>query len=471
VAFEFAEAAIVCQSDSAITFTFSSIATNAFGSQDAQRAICLSFTQPIVGSVKIVNFDPQALSINYTAKKGFVGLDEMMFHCLVGEQNRSIVLTINITKSEELPPALRTIAVANSTQLAQALAGASHMGPVLPGDHIVMADGNYAGPGDITVKGTADRPIVIRAANLLGARITTNSLSQAADHIMFYGLDFVGAPCLPKNGARFPRIWRCRFRDRPASSFTRAIRLHACTDADIAYCEFTNWAGAGFACSPAGGALRFRVRRCLFRNTPSGFQSNSTEAMLIGLGSADQLVSSQGLIEECRIAGWNSDNETISLKTSDCTIRRVTAEGCSGRLSNRMGQRNLWDAVWVKNGAGIRIHDADNKVLGCKTEGASQGGIRVAAGNAQPGTQDNTKHCLAANTVVAGCDSPLEVGAAFSGHTLPARNTIIRQHTGPITLVPGLQTGTDSQPGAGATGFSWAPLVWLTDADVGPRGA
>jgi hypothetical protein len=53
---------------------------------------------------------------------------------------------------------------------------------------------------------------------------------------------------------------------------------------------------------------------------------------------------------------------------------------------------------------------------------------------------------------------------------MPARNTSIRQHTGPITLVPGLQTGTDSQPAAAATGFAsaWAPLVYLDDSDVGP---
>jgi hypothetical protein len=410
--------------------------------------------------------------VNYAPAAGFSGGDRFTYTLSADGKASTAAISVTVAATTtpppppgsgtELPPALRTVNVATSTQLANAVAAA------LPGDHIVLADGSYSGPGDLTRAGTEANPIVVRAANLLGARITTNSLSPAADFITLYGLDLVGVPCLPKNGAKFPRIWRCRFRDRPASSFTRAIRLHACTDADIAYCEFTNWAGAGFACAPGGGALRFRVRRCLFRNTPAGFQTNGTEAMLIGLGSGDQLVSSQGLIEECRVAGWNSDTETISLKTSDCTLRRVTAEGCSGRLSNRMGQRNLWDALWVRNGAGIRIHDADNKVLGCKTEGASQGGIRVAAGNAQPGTQDNSKHCLAANTVVAGCDSPLEVGAAFGGQTLPARDTVIRQHTGPITLVPGLQTGTDSQPGAPATGLTWSPLVFLTDSDVGP---
>ena len=75
---------------------------------------------------------------------------------------------------------------------------------------------------------------------------------------------------------------------------------------------------------------------------------------------------------------------------------------------------------------------------------------------AEPGTLANRIHALAANTVVAGCISPLEVGAAYSGDSLPARNTSIRQHTGPITLVPGLQTGTDSQPGTAATGLASA---------------
>ena len=110
-----------------------------------------------------------------------------------------------------------------------------------------------------------------------------------------------------------------------------AMRLYACTDADIAYCEWVNWGGRAISVGVAAGALRARIRRCLFRNTPAGYSANATEALQIGFGPGDAPLSSQTVVESCRFAGWNSDDEVISVKTSDCTLRQLTVEGCSGR--------------------------------------------------------------------------------------------------------------------------------------------
>ena len=63
---------------------------------------------------------------------------------------------------EPLPPCKRTVDVTDSGALATAIGGAQ------AGDCIVLADGTYTFP-NITAKGTAAAPIVIRAANRLKA--------------------------------------------------------------------------------------------------------------------------------------------------------------------------------------------------------------------------------------------------------------------------------------------------------------
>ena len=80
------------------------------------------------------------------------------------------------------PPCLRIVPVAGSEALA------SSLGEARAGDCLVLADGEYTFP-TIRKRGTAERPIVIRAQNRLGAVAASGDLEIAdSAHVVVEGL-------------------------------------------------------------------------------------------------------------------------------------------------------------------------------------------------------------------------------------------------------------------------------------------
>ena len=83
-----------------------------------------------------------------------------------------------------------------------------------------------------------------------------------------------------------------------------------------------------------------------------------------------------------------------------------------------------------------------------------------------------TGHVAASAASIVGNEiaTGLLVGRAFSRPEMPelVRNTLIRRHVGPISLVPDGEIDTDSQPENATSPVVWTPGRWLTDADVGP---
>ena len=88
--------------------------------------------------------------------------------------------------TDDPPPPVRTVNVANSSQLNAALATA------LAGDHIVLADATYSGSWRLARNGTAKDPIVIKAATMRGATLTGGTLTLAGQYTIAYGLQFTG---------------------------------------------------------------------------------------------------------------------------------------------------------------------------------------------------------------------------------------------------------------------------------------
>ena len=436
-------------------------------------------SQPAHGMATVVNN-----LVRYTPNADFVGTDQFTYTINDGARSASSLISVAVAAAAVsapstppspstpqndsgvvLPSAQRTVTVANQSQLDSALAAA------VAGDHIVLANGSYSGPGNWTKSGTQASPIVVRAANLLGARIT-GSFNPNGSDLILHGLDFQAAAVNVGNSVQSNRVklWRCRWRDM-APSITIALRTYKCADLDVAYCEWVNWGGRGIAFGPAAGTRRPRVRRCLFRDTPVSYE-NSREAIQAGFGFADRPVDLEAVIEFCRFVNWNTDDETVSIKSSSNILRQLSFENNHGRLGNRLGLNNLYEAVTFKGSTGIRIHDKGNRILGCDVTQASQG-LRITTGNHDADTVLNTSstpsHPNAINAHVAGCAGTLTIAHAFSGQTIQARNTRVRQHSGSVTLVSGTHTGTDSQPNVTETLYSWASRIWLTNAEVGPN--
>lgn len=360
------------------------------------------------------------------------------------------------------PPGMIT----STDQLNRALANAQ------PGDEIVLADGNYAAPHAITRSGSATSPIVIRAANLLGARFTSGSITIDASWVTLHGLDHVGSGVRVGQNATADdvKIWRCRFRDRTDAP-TQAIRTFDAKRTDIAYCEVRNWQGSGVLLGASVGTREPVVRHCLFRDTPAGFEENGTEAIRT-LGARD--IDLGALLYRCRVANWKSDGESLKLSSSSCVVRQCVTEG-SHHLNNRGGQNNVFDACWTRGSWGIGVHDGYlpdrvNKVLGCKTENARDG-IYVRGGDVEPGVNavrgGPSNWNLAEGCVVAGCEGHVKIAHLYRGHTGQARHTRLRQHTGTVDLNDGA-TDTDDGRDLPETLYEWSPLIWLTDNDVGP---
>ena len=234
--------------------------------------------------------------------------------------------------------------VSSTDQLNHALANAK------PGDHIVLADGDYSAPTAITRSGTVENPIVVRAANILQANITSGDVIIDADNIIIQGLDFVGRALRAGVDARAAnlRVWRCRFRNNSSENF--AIRLYNCPDPDIAYCEVGSWLGRGFGHSYLRGTRRTVWRHSMFRDSRSGFRSGDGEAMHWGFDNPDDEM--EGFIYRCKFKNWNGDAEVISIKNSGNTIRQCSIEGCDGAINNRFGGRNTYDACWSKGSWG-----------------------------------------------------------------------------------------------------------------------
>lgn len=378
-----------------------------------------------------------------------------------------------------LPTPRRTRNVSNSSQLADAMRTAQ------PGDHIVLDNGTYQGPGNFSPDGTSSAPIVVRSRNLLGAQITGGRISVAGDYQILYGLDFVKTRHDITSGAVAGRIWRCRFRDKPAPSTDTALTVSSSRNADIAHCEFVNWAGRGISVRVNGGARGFTIRRCLFRNAPNqrssgGGQKNSTEAIQVGVGTSDAPINAGGRIEFNRFVRWSSDDEVISNKSSGNVYFRNSFDNCNGNVTNRRGRNNRYEANEFRNTRGAWDLDGNNLWLGNKHSGSATGGLRdwwVMTGNVRAGNYSNSGDRNASEgSTFAGNDL---VGRLRVGHNVswtpksvhPARDTRVREHQGAVDLVAGWNVNTDSRPSTNETSRSWAQPRWLTDGDVGPNGS
>jgi hypothetical protein len=378
-----------------------------------------------------------------------------------------------------LPGVGRTVPVETSEQLKVALSAA------VPGDHIVLANGTYTGPGNFDRDGSSANPIVVRSANLLGATITATSLHPRGAHQILHGIRFTSPTMMIGNGreARNTKLWRCRFVGNGAATTAIFVRTYNSKDLDVAYCEWTNHAGRGLSIIPEAGTLRTTVRRCLFHNQPLARQ-NATEAIQLSFAdraSLRSLTNSGIVIEACRFHNWNNDDEVISVKTSGVLLKQLSIENCNGNVNIRNGRFNTLEAVWIKNGRGITLTDGGNKALGCKIENTVsytnqildiRGGV-VRAGDYPDSVSLGNMRNAAEDCVIAGCDigTGIQVGGHRSSNPTyvhPVRNLRIRQTAGSISYLNGWHTGGDYQPGQTETLYAWAPLLWLTNSDVGP---
>lgn len=369
-------------------------------------------------------------------------------------------------------PATRELPVASDAQLAEALAAAE------PGDHIVLEDGSYATSGEFRLVrgGTVGRPVVLRAARPLAARLA-GPFTVDADDVVVTGLRFTSGSAV--GGDRL-HVLSCSFDDTDEGI---ALNVGRGQDVTVAYCAFVGCRGRGLSIDPSGKADKVRgthAHHNLFKSFVGRAGQNAHEALQIGQGGVDALLRVGAVVEDNLFLDVSVDSETISVKSSDNTIRRNTFRDCRSRPTNRFGNDNRWHANWIESSHGIWIYGAGHELAGNRIID-SRDGIAIMAGNAPPlsirGRALTAKgelkvlrpHCQDVRVVGNEADR-LIIGKVIEqsgeAYTMPAVGTRIAGHVGPIELELEQDTRIDPAVPAGV------PVAARLDPkEVGPEAA
>jgi hypothetical protein len=144
--------------------------------------------------------------VRYAPAAGYVGADAFAYTVASGGRTSAsrVAVRVDAPAVADLPEPRNVVPVASAARLAEALAAAR------PGDHIVLADGAYSGSFVAARAGSADAPVVVRAATPRGARIR-GSVRITGAHVWLWELWLEGATVgIAADGARMSR---CRQTD------------------------------------------------------------------------------------------------------------------------------------------------------------------------------------------------------------------------------------------------------------------
>lgn len=247
-----------------------------------------------------------------------------------------------------------------------------------PGTVIELKAGRYDDADvRLTVDGTADQPITIRAAKR-GKSIVRRTVELAGDHLVLDGVRFEGDGRARITGNDC-RVTRCTMHDCSPGKwlFIDAVAQRA----EVDHCLFENKTNNGRL--PRGCQLlairvlnkqeRHHIHHNHFRDIPKGKTGNGYETIqLMTKGNprnpADghsETVIESNLFERC-----DGESEIISVKSNGNFLRQNTFRHSRGALVLRHGDANvvthnffLGDPT-VTRSAGVRLQGTDQIVAG-----------------------------------------------------------------------------------------------------------
>lgn len=159
--------------------------------------------------------------------------------------------------------------VGDAVDLRAALAAAR------PGAVIELAPGDYAAVHASAVRGTAERPIVLRAANSNAPPVLRAGLQLGrVEHLAVIGLTFAGCPGTglniddggdASNPSRHVELRRLYVRDIGGSGNHDGIKLSGVVDFAIVDCTVERWGRSGSAIDMVG-CQRGRIENCTIRD-------------------------------------------------------------------------------------------------------------------------------------------------------------------------------------------------------------
>ncbi len=352
--------------------------------------------------------------------------------------------------SGEYPDPLRTVNVANSSELTAALASAQ------PGDHIVLADGSY-GAVSMDPSGTAANPIVIRAENLLQASFTAIDLNGS--YLFLWGVMTETAT----NWAADNTFRRCKFSG--AGQSNGLLNQLNGDRLSVAYCEITgNYTAYGYETrfSGSNGPTGVRIKRLYMHDLSDGARFRIGYSGETGDKDVDTQIE-YSLFQDMYDPdlGINIVAKATNIRWNYCTFRRLN------RLEMRHGDSHqavgcLFEGTRATGWTGVTIQSKNHLIHGCEFRDATR--LRVNAGTVTNDSPPNdiTAWERAYNVTLARCTGTAIIGE-FSSRPYPADSTSVEAHSGTVTL--------KNETNTSQSGTSSYPVITpanLTSADVGP---
>lgn len=401
---------------------------------------------------------------------------------------------------------LRTVPVANSTQLSTALSAA------LPGDCIVLANGTYSA-FTITRDGTAANPIIIKAASQGGAIVSSGTIRLTGTaYVTVDGLRItspgssINVDDRDRNvivsfyNADNCRITNCTFKPTTMPGNTNWVMLSGASNNNrVDHNEFgptpnfdvhfvwpcghdvipgvtkpadrTPWAEGNGPNNPRM-ARNTRIDHNHFIGNGAG---NGGEAIVLGgIGMTGDYQLLGTIVEFNLFEDCSGDSEVISIKASGNIIRYNTLRRCKASIVSRAGNQNRIEGNFifgegVSGTGGIRFYEKDHVIFNNYIESVSAA-LLVGNGDDYAGTFSHAQTFRAKivhNTFISAAGGA--VNLSYGSHALRPvsttfANNIVRSTSGScVTGVTGptspvfaqnilTPTGTGT-PGASGTGW------------------
>lgn len=235
------------------------------------------------------------------------------------------------------------------------------------GDVIILANGVYTTTANITItkQGTAAMPITIQAQSILGAEINGSygfTVNSPAKYIIIKGFKFTHASSkvAMASGTSFIRFTQNLFQTTGDGDY---LSING-NDQQVDYNTFQNKNSLGKFIIVRGTGSQIAQRLWIHHNyfyNQDPQSGNGNETIQFGLSgysmSNTNSIFEHNLFEECE-----GENELLSVKASELTIRFNTIRNCPAQLTLRHGNRCLVYGNYFLNTPGIRIFGDDHKI-------------------------------------------------------------------------------------------------------------
>jgi poly(beta-D-mannuronate) lyase len=323
----------------------------------------------------------------------------------------------------------------------------------VPGAVIILADGAYTAGAAIIIdkQGTASQPITIRAQRIGGAGIAGTagfSLVSPATHIIIQGFRFThsASHATMAAGTSFCRWTRCLFQT-PGTGEDLLINGN---DHEVDYNTFQhkNVLGRFIAVRGTGSqiAQRIHIHHNYFLDQQPQ-KGNGAETLQFGL-SGYSLSNSNSIVEYNLFEQCEGENELISVKASQLTIRCNTIRDCPAQFTLRHGNRSTIYGNYFINTPGLRIFGDDHTIFSNHFENCNPAifvgnGDGEVADGAQLTAHDRPDRVLIAfNTLVNNTANIIQSGRTngLGATDITIADNII-QGGGPAATIAGPYTG------------------------------